>query len=75
MGLQGGGRLNRLIDRELAQIPLPAAGLLPSDKLAELLHVGVGDTLLVEVLEGERLTRTVPRSASTRTSANCAPNE
>jgi putative ABC transport system permease protein len=60
MGMQGGGRLNRLIDRDLAEIPLPAEGLLLSDKLAELLHVGVGDALLVEVLEGERPTRTVP---------------
>jgi putative ABC transport system permease protein len=60
MGLQGGGRLNRLIDRSEAEVPMPTAGLLLSEKLAELLHVGIGDTLFVEVLEGERPTRTVP---------------
>src|SRR5262249_5993465 len=59
MGLQGEGRLFRLIDRFEHAVPVPPDGLLLSAKLAELLRVAPGDTLTMEVLEGERPTRQV----------------
>jgi putative ABC transport system permease protein len=59
MGVQGNGRLFRLIDRFEHDVPVPPDGLLLSAKLAELLRVAPGDTLTVEVLEGERPTRRV----------------
>ncbi len=51
--------LNRLVDMEGRVVPLPPDGLVISQKLAELLAVNVGDTLTVEVMEGERPVREV----------------
>ncbi len=55
--------LHRLIDRKLRVITLPPDGLVLSRKLAEVLHVGVGDALRVDVLEGARPVRDVPVAA------------
>jgi putative ABC transport system permease protein len=60
MGLQGDGRLFRLVDREEREVRVPPEGMLLSAKLAELLRVAPGETLIVEVLEGERPIRQVP---------------
>jgi putative ABC transport system permease protein len=54
---QARGRLYRLLDDKERPVSLPAEGLVLSDKLAELLHVKVGDVLRVEVLEGQRPVR------------------
>src|SRR5262249_43947769 len=54
MGLEPGSDLFRLIDDQRRVIPLPREGLLLSAKLAEILEVGVGEPLVVEVLEGAR---------------------
>ncbi|MEO0804167.1 MAG: FtsX-like permease family protein [Cyanobacteria bacterium J06642_2] len=59
-GLEPTGNLRRLLDRDLNEVPLPPDGVVMSKKLAEMLHVTIGDTLTVEVLEGERPIRTMP---------------
>lgn len=53
--LQGGPhvpQLRRVVDIDGQIHPLPAQGLLISDRLAARLQVGVGDTVQIEVLEG-----------------------
>ena len=59
-GLEATGRLRRLLDKKLQVVDLPPNGVVLSAKLAEILGVSVDDGLTVEVLEGERPTRTVP---------------
>ncbi|BAZ38485.1 ABC transporter permease protein [Calothrix sp. NIES-4101] len=58
-GLEVGGELRRLVDRNLRTLRLPENGVILTTKLAEILGVKPGDVLTVEVLEGERPTRTV----------------
>lgn len=58
-GIEPQGQFRRLIDRHLNSVPLPPAGLVLTSKLAEILHVQLGDTLTLEVLEGDRPTREV----------------
>ncbi|MCE2998230.1 MAG: ABC transporter permease [Betaproteobacteria bacterium] len=58
-GLDAGGDLYQLLDRRLRRVGLPADGLLLSRKLADVLQVGAGDRVTVEVLEGERLVRSL----------------
>ena len=53
-GLQPEGELRQLLDRDLHRVPLPPEGLVLTSKLAEILHLQLGDTLQVEVLEGEK---------------------
>ncbi len=54
MGLPRDGELQRLLDAQERRTPIPPQGLLLSEKLAELLDVGLGDTVTVEVLEGRQ---------------------
>ena len=58
-GLAEAPDLHRLIDRQLRPVSLPADGLVLASKLAEVLHIGVGESLRVEVLEGARPVREV----------------
>ena len=58
-GLLAEGQHNRVIDKSIQRIGLPQEGLVISAKLAEVLGARVGDDLLVEALEGRRLTRVV----------------
>jgi putative ABC transport system permease protein len=58
-GIAQGSRLQRVIDRSLATVPLPGDGLVLSSKLAEVLGVAAGDNLQVELLEGARTLRTL----------------
>jgi putative ABC transport system permease protein len=62
-GLQPGGRLKRLLNRKLETITLPQSGLVLTDYLGGILGVTPGDTLRVEVLEGNRPVREVPVAA------------
>lgn len=62
MGLQRERDLVRLLDRHEQEIPLPEDGVLMSAKLSELLNVGIGEMLTVEVLEGRRPVAQVPVS-------------
>lgn len=59
-GLEPESELRRLLDQDLQPVPLPDAGIVLTSKLAEKLGITVGDPLTIEVLEGERPTRTVP---------------
>ena len=59
-GLVAEPHLNRLVDADERPVRLAKGGLVLSDKLARTLGVHEGDEVVVEVLEGERPTRTVP---------------
>ena len=62
LGIQGLPELglhNRVLDENSHQIDLPTEGMVVSAKLAQVLGAKVGDTLIVEVLEGKRPTRQV----------------
>jgi putative ABC transport system permease protein len=56
MGYPDDGRLRRVIDVELQEIPIPDRGVMLTGKLAEILGVSVGDELRAEMLEGDRRT-------------------
>jgi len=56
-GVEPGGDIQRLLDSDLRQIALPADGILLTDYLAKLLELHVGDSVVVEVLEGNRPVR------------------
>ncbi len=53
-GLPAGGDLRRPVDARLRRVALPPDGLVLGDYLARRLHVGVGDRVWVEVLEGRQ---------------------
>ena len=59
-GIQPDSSLMRLLDTDLKLIKLPQQGVILTDYLAELLHIKVGDSLSIEVLEGSRPTVQVP---------------
>lgn len=65
-GLPAVRDLLRLRDAEGALVVLPEDGLLLSEKLAELLGVRSGDTVMVEVLEGARPARLIAVAATLR---------
>lgn len=54
LGLLPDSELHRLMDVHSHRVPLPPEGLVLSEKLGEVLHLNVGDTVHVETLEGER---------------------
>jgi len=58
-GLATDAELRRIVGADLAALPVPAEGVVLTSKLAEILGVGPGDELTIEVLEGERLVRAV----------------
>jgi putative ABC transport system permease protein len=58
-GIPGNAYLRRVIDTDLAPIPIPSEGVVLTQKLAEILRARPGDELMVEVMEGRRRTRTV----------------
>jgi putative ABC transport system permease protein len=62
-GVPGDAYLRRLVDAELDPVTLPREGIVLSERLGQILGVRKGDTLVVEVLEGERATRAVPVAA------------
>ncbi len=64
MGLPQERELYRLIDADENLAKLPPAGIMLSDKLAELLGVGLGETVIVEVLEGQRPVWEIPVTAT-----------
>ncbi len=53
-GIEPGASLYRVIDADGSPIEVPPDGLLLSRKLAETLHIEVGDVVTLEVLEGRR---------------------
>ena len=62
-GVPQGARLSRVMDMWARRIVVPPDGLVLSLKLAQVLHVSVGDRLRIEVLEGRRPVRDVPVAA------------
>ncbi|HSF41915.1 MAG TPA: FtsX-like permease family protein, partial [Thermoanaerobaculia bacterium] len=58
-GLDPGGELRQIVDRDARRHDLPAEGVLLTTRLAERLAVRPGDRLTVEVLEGARPVREV----------------
>jgi len=62
-GLLPEPRLNRVVERSGRVVPLPPDGLVLSKILGEVLGVGPGGTVRVEVLEGARPVFDVPVSA------------
>lgn len=63
MGLPRSPRLNRVVDRKGRALTLPENGLVMSKMLGDILGVGVGDPLQVEILEGRRPVRTMTVAA------------
>jgi putative ABC transport system permease protein len=59
LGLDASGQLHQLVDRTLHTIELPPEGVLLTTKLGEILHIQPGESLTVEVLEGDRPVRSV----------------
>src|SRR5690606_1122882 len=51
--------LRHLLDDEARSYPVPEDGILLTKKLGEILDVGIGDKLTVELREGEFATKTV----------------
>jgi putative ABC transport system permease protein len=60
VGVPDAGELRRLLDARQNRIAVPPEGILLTDRLAERLGVGIGDTLVVETLTGNRNQRSVP---------------
>jgi putative ABC transport system permease protein len=60
LGLPPDARLRRLLDAHQRPVALPPEGVLLGDRLAERLHLVAGDSLVIEVLEGQRIARSVP---------------
>lgn len=60
MGLPSDSRLWQLVDREGKKTRLPSDGLVLSRKLADILHVKVGESIRVEVLQEKRPVVEVP---------------
>lgn len=56
--------LSRIIDADLQPVALPGQGVAISAMLAQILGVRVGDTVEVDLLEGQRRTVTVPVTAT-----------
>lgn len=59
-GLSAGASLRRPVDAAGRPIVAPAHGLLLTNYLSDLLHVGIGDRVQVEVLEGRQARVEVP---------------
>jgi putative ABC transport system permease protein len=60
-GLPAEPRLHRTLDaRTYRLLELPPEGLVVSAKLAEVLNLSLGETVTLEILEGERPVRAVP---------------
>jgi len=59
-GVSAGALLERALDKNANPLPMPPDGLLISEKLAEMLDVKPGDSLVLEVMEGRRPMLKVP---------------
>ncbi len=62
MGLGPSRQLRLILDENERPIALPQEGIVLTAKLAEILHVSSGDTLTIDILEGQRQTVTAPVS-------------
>jgi putative ABC transport system permease protein len=60
VGLPEAPRLRQLLDHGTSVVAPPARGVLITDRLAEQLGVAVGDSVDVEIMEGDFATRAIP---------------
>ncbi|MFI2809748.1 MULTISPECIES: ABC transporter permease [Microbulbifer] len=67
VGILPDAQLSRVVDTELKPVEVPPAGIVLSDKLAELLQIGPGELLRVEVRTGRRPELDVPVSGVVKT--------
>ncbi len=58
-GMHPDASMRRVVDQKLGPLTIPLHGVVLNSKLAEILHVGVGDTLRLQVLEGRRAERLI----------------
>lgn len=58
-GHPDGAKLRRVFEWPTHLVPIPPEGVLLTDALADRLDVRVGDSVEIEVLEGDRITRNV----------------
>ena len=63
MGLEHDPQLYRLLDKSEHEVRVPAFGIMLSTKLADLLGVRLGESVIVEVLEDKRPTVTLEVTA------------
>ncbi|MEQ9694862.1 FtsX-like permease family protein [Shimia sp. SDUM112013] len=59
-GLTPGASLSRAVDNDMNDIPMPETGIVLAKALADILEIGPGDMLEIEVLEGRRPVLQVP---------------
>lgn len=71
-GVPADSQLFRLLNTDEAVIPIKGGGLVISEKLGEILDLHVGDTVQIEVLEGDRPNRTATVSGLVRDFAGTA---
>lgn len=64
-GIPANAELQFVVDKNIEPVTLPGEGLLLTDYLARELSVKPGDTLDIEILEGDRRTISVPVSGTT----------
>lgn len=65
-GIPEAARLQFVVDRNLQPVTVPRQGLLLTDYLARELGIEPGDTLQIEILEGDRRRITVPVAGISR---------
>ncbi|MGH1423487.1 MAG: ABC transporter permease [Pseudooceanicola sp.] len=66
-GMVPNATLTRAIGADLSQIRLPDEGVVLGEALADILHIGVGDTLVIEVRTGRQPVLEVPVTRVART--------
>ncbi len=59
-GIHPGTDLRQLLDPDLQPMVLPKTGVIISDKLSELLGVGIGETLVIQIMDGSQPTIKMP---------------
>lgn len=59
LGLEPDGDLRRIVAKDFQAVTLPPDGLILTTKLAEILGVRPGESVIVEVLEGDRPVREI----------------
>ncbi len=60
LGVPAHQELSRVFDAEARALDMPPDGLVLSTQLAEMLGVGIGDEVFIEVLEGRRVILNLP---------------
>lgn len=65
-GIPSGAYLRQVVNTDLESIAIPAQGIVLTERLAQTLAAGAGDTVVVEVREGARRIRSVPVAAITQ---------